>query len=184
MYKDYAEKHKVNMFEQLMECIKSGEQKEFAELKYQERFLNIRISPFSGGAIITSIDTTDRRLAEDALQEKISQLHMILPHAPLVLSAVNLEGEFILSEGKGLETLGRKPGEFVGVSAFDLYKKSNPDIVEYIRRALSGESVNAIVELDGEMFDVNYEPIMEADGKITGVVAVSNIITERKQREE
>jgi len=73
MYKEYAGKHQINMFEQLMECIKSGEQKEFVELKYKERFLNIRISPFSGGAIITSIDTTDRRLAEDALRREIKE---------------------------------------------------------------------------------------------------------------
>ncbi|MFC1886369.1 PAS domain S-box protein, partial [Thermodesulfobacteriota bacterium] len=129
-------------------------------------------------------DITDDKQVEETLQEKIQQLHAILSHAPLVLSAVNIEGEFILSEGKGLEVLGRKPGQFVGVSAFDLYKKSNPDIVEYIRRALSGESVNAIVGLAGKFFDVAYEPIRDHTGKIVGVVGVSNIITERKRVEE
>ncbi len=66
----------------------------------------------------------------------------------------------------------------------ELEKKNNPDIVEYIQRAMSGESVDAIVELGGEVFDVNYAPITEADGRISDVVAVSNIITERKRAEE
>ncbi len=125
-----------------------------------------------------------RKQSEDELQEKIGQLHAILSHAPLVLSAVDLEGVFILSEGKGLEVLGRKPGQFVGVSAFDLYKENNPDIFGYIQRAMTGESVNATVKLAGEVFDVNYEPIRDDTGKISGVVGVSNIITERKQTEE
>jgi PAS domain S-box-containing protein len=127
-------------------------------------------------------DITERKQAEEQLHEKIVQLDSILSNAPLVFSAVNLEGEFILSEGKGLEALGRKPGQFVGISVFDLYK-NNPDILEYIRRAMSGESVKAIVELGSEVFDVNYEPIRDDNGKIGGVVAVSNIVTERKQAE-
>jgi len=35
MYKDYAEKHHINMYEELIECIRSGDQKEFAGEHYQ-----------------------------------------------------------------------------------------------------------------------------------------------------
>jgi hypothetical protein len=69
MYKDYAGKHEIDMFEELMGCIKSGHQKEFGELKYKDRFLHIRISPFSGGAIITSIDITERKKLQDQIQQ-------------------------------------------------------------------------------------------------------------------
>ena len=69
MYKDYAGKHQLNMFEELMECIRTGEQKEFPELKYKERFLHIRISPFSGGAIITSIDLTEIKTLYEQLRQ-------------------------------------------------------------------------------------------------------------------
>ena len=69
MYEDYAGKHQINMFEKLMECITSGDQKEFPDLKYKGRFLNIRISPFSGGAIISSIDITERKKLEAQLRQ-------------------------------------------------------------------------------------------------------------------
>ncbi|MBU4185585.1 MAG: transporter substrate-binding domain-containing protein [Proteobacteria bacterium] len=69
MYKDYAGKHRINMFEELMECMRTGEQKEFLELKYEDRFLHIRISPFSEGAIITSIDLTETKNLHDQLRQ-------------------------------------------------------------------------------------------------------------------
>ncbi|MBU1169148.1 MAG: PAS domain-containing protein [Proteobacteria bacterium] len=68
MYKDYGSKHKNNMFEELMDCIETGRQKEFPEQKYNERFLHIRISPYSGGAIITSLDITKTKRAEEQIQ--------------------------------------------------------------------------------------------------------------------
>ncbi|MEE8398539.1 MAG: response regulator [Desulfobacterales bacterium] len=71
MYKDYAGNHQINMHGELMECIESGTQKQFPDLRYKERFLHVRISPFSGGAIITCIDNTER----NALQAQLQQVH-------------------------------------------------------------------------------------------------------------
>lgn len=58
MYKDYAEQHEIDMFSELVSCIEKREQKEFPELKYKDKYLHIHISPYSEGAIITSIDVT------------------------------------------------------------------------------------------------------------------------------
>lgn len=69
MYKDYAGKHKIDMLRELQDCIKSGVQKEFPELHYGEKYLHIRISPYSGGAIITSVDITERKRLEAKLHE-------------------------------------------------------------------------------------------------------------------
>jgi len=44
--KDYAGRHKINMRKELMNCIRSGKSKDFPELKYDDRFLYINISPF------------------------------------------------------------------------------------------------------------------------------------------
>jgi len=74
MYKDYAGKHKINMFEELAECIESGIPKEFPEQGYKDKFLYIRIAPFSEGAIITSIDITGQKQVE----ERIKRLNSIL----------------------------------------------------------------------------------------------------------
>ncbi len=142
-----------------------------------------------GIAIITN-DITERykmeselRKTKEMFRENLQTLCSILAHAPIVLSAVNLKGEFIISEGKGLELLGSKPGEFVGVSVFELYK-DRPDILGYFQKAMAGESVHAFVDLAGEIFDVNIEPIHDGSGNIYGVVAVLNIITELKNVEK
>ena len=80
MYKDYAGKHEINMHKELKQCMKSGESKEFPKQRYDGKFLQIRISPFSDGAIITSIDITDRVLAEDSMRKSQRQAR-VLAHA-------------------------------------------------------------------------------------------------------
>ncbi|UCF84302.1 MAG: PAS domain S-box protein, partial [Desulfobacteraceae bacterium] len=80
MYKDFAGKHEINMHKELKQCMKSGESKEFPKQRYDGKFLQIRISPFSEGAIITSIDITERVLAEDSMRKSQRQAR-VLAHA-------------------------------------------------------------------------------------------------------
>ena len=74
MFKDYGEKLGVNMQTELIACMKSGVSKEFSEQKYDGRFLRIKISPFSGGAIITLVNVTELNFLRRRLrsQEKIT----------------------------------------------------------------------------------------------------------------
>ena len=69
MYKDYAGKHEIDMYAELMECIRSGRSKEFPEQKYGDNVLSITISPFPKGAIIMSKDITEHKRAEEKLRE-------------------------------------------------------------------------------------------------------------------
>ena len=70
MFRDYAGKNKGYMYNELVKCIESGVPKEFPDEKYGDKFLYIKISPFPEGAIITSIDTTDRKMAEEKLSHQ------------------------------------------------------------------------------------------------------------------
>jgi len=69
MYKDYAGKHNINMYNELMECINSNISKEFPEQKYNGNFLYIRIAPFSKGAIITALNITKQKQLQTQLQQ-------------------------------------------------------------------------------------------------------------------
>lgn len=71
MYRDYASNHNIDMHAELMDSINSGVLKKFPEQKYKDIFLNINISPFPEGAIITSIDITARKLAEEKLSTRL-----------------------------------------------------------------------------------------------------------------
>jgi PAS domain S-box-containing protein len=69
MYRDFAESRQLDMYKELMDSIKSGIPKEYLDLKYDHKFLHIRISPYQDGAIITAIDTTPVRKLESELQQ-------------------------------------------------------------------------------------------------------------------
>jgi len=61
MYRDYAGKHKIDMYAELMKSIRTGKVREFPEQKYGDKFLSITIASFPKGAIITSLDVTEHR---------------------------------------------------------------------------------------------------------------------------
>jgi C4-dicarboxylate-specific signal transduction histidine kinase len=62
------------MYGELKECIRSGISKEFLEQEYDDRFLDIKIAPFSEGAIITTVDATSRKRAESHRKNLETQL--------------------------------------------------------------------------------------------------------------
>ncbi len=69
MYKDYAGKHNISMYNELMECMKSNISKEFPEQKYNGNVLYIRIAPFSKGAIITALNITKQKQLQTQLEQ-------------------------------------------------------------------------------------------------------------------
>lgn len=75
---------------------------------------------------------------QTAVQLKSAELlRTVINHSPIVLFALDSEGVFILTEGKGLETLGRKPAQAVGQSVFELYS-NYPKLLENVRSCLAG----------------------------------------------
>ena len=110
-------------------------------------------------------------------------LRAVAANLPVVLFALDREGVFTLSEGRGLEALGLEPSQVIGRSAFEMYREA-PQIVEDVRRALSGEEFSAISEMDGLTFEVWYSPLRGEVGEVAGVIGVAADITERKRAEE
>jgi len=74
MYKDYAGKHEIDMYAELMKCIRSGKTMRLPEQKYGDKLLSITLSPFYKGAIITSQDITERKKSEEELDRSREQL--------------------------------------------------------------------------------------------------------------
>ncbi len=79
-----------------------------------------------------------RTESEIALRESQETLQTVMSSAPIVLWAVDNNGEFTLFEGKGLERVGLEPGQVVGRSIFEV-SCDIPQIREDVRRALSGK---------------------------------------------
>ena len=120
-----------------------------------------------------------RAEARDAeLQRSEERLRAVVTNAPVILFAINADGIFTLSEGKGLAALGLAPGRLVGQSVFELYENS-PEILLDIERALAGETFSSSVTLGDLVYESHFAPQWDAYGQVTGLFGVSIDATER-----
>ncbi|MGP8247101.1 MAG: response regulator [Bryobacteraceae bacterium] len=118
-----------------------------------------------------------------ALEASEQRLHAVMSNEPIVLFALDAHGVYTLSEGKGLRALGRKPGEVVGQSFFDV-NKDRPTVLACIRRALAGETVIFTDRTKDYTFELWLNPQWDSDGAVTGVMGVALDITERVKAEQ
>jgi PAS domain S-box-containing protein len=128
-------------------------------------------------------DISERQQAEQALRESERLLRSVIDNAPLVLWAVDAEGRFTFSEGRGLKSLGLRPGEVVGQSLFEIYA-GNDEIIAAVRSALAGTEVRAVAVVQGMSWESRYGPLTNDAGEILGALGVSIDITERKRAEQ
>ncbi len=122
-------------------------------------------------------ERTDRLESEDQL------LSTAVTAAPIVLFSVDRFGNFQLSDGQVLESLGLQPGQMVGESVFDHFGDV-PELVANIRRALAGQSFTATVELRGRSLETSFSPVYGDDGHVQSVTGVAIDVTERRLVEE
>jgi PAS domain S-box-containing protein len=118
------------------------------------------------------------------LSEAEQRLRTVVAKAPVVFFSLDANGVFTLSEGRALEKLGLKPGQVVGQSIFQLYKKY-PGILESARRALAGEeftSSGILPDVD-LFFETHWAPTRTADGKLAGAIGIAVDVSERTKNE-
>ncbi len=126
----------------------------------------------------------DQRLsARKALRESETRLQTLITNLPVVVSELDHNGVYTLSEGKGLEKLGRKPGDVVGRSIFEVHA-DNAELLAHTRRALAGESFTSTVEIGGEVFEIRWTPLRDQDGRVSSVIRVGVNVSERARAEE
>jgi diguanylate cyclase (GGDEF)-like protein/PAS domain S-box-containing protein len=147
--------------------------------------LSIASLAHNDGPFVTIVarDVTERRRTESALKESEQKLRTLVTNAPIVLFAIDREGIFTHSEGKGLEGLGLKPGEVVGRSVWEAYR-DHPDILAHVRRALSGESHTATVRLGEIAFETRYAPYLDSNGRVMGIIGVGTDVTEQHRADQ
>jgi PAS domain S-box-containing protein len=139
--------------------------------------------------ICTFSDITERKRSEVARQKSESAalctatlLQTVVTNAPIIVYALDKDGVITLSEGKGLEAVGRKPGQTVGQRVFDL-SHDEPDRLENIRCVLAGTDRRWLWQLGDLVYETRATPIRDRNGQVTGLIAVATDITERQVAE-
>ncbi len=128
-------------------------------------------------------DTTDRKVAEAALQKSEEKFRFIVQHAPAIFFILDSNGVFLLSEGQGLSRISLTPGQVVGMSAFKIYGDF-PAICSSIKRALQGEPTRTTNDIEEIVFDTVYAPYFDTAGLQIGVIGIAIDITEKTKLEE
>ncbi|MDH3214670.1 MAG: PAS domain S-box protein [Candidatus Krumholzibacteria bacterium] len=138
-----------------------------------------------GTLISVGHDITERKSVDRALEEKDERLRTLVEQIPAVLWTTDINLCFTSSEGTGLESLGLKPGQVVGLSLYEYFSTDDPDYlpIEMHRRALRGESVKYDTLWSERVFESHIDPLRDKDGKIIGCLGFALDVTERKKAE-
>lgn len=131
----------------------------------------------------TVYDITEQINYRIASREHESLLRTTIDNSPVILFAINSDGIFTMSEGHALQSLGLKPGQVVGLSAYDVYKE-NPKIMQGVKDALSGMLVESTEVIGDKVFLAKYNPVKKGDGSVSGLIGIAVDISEKYQAQK
>jgi rsbT co-antagonist protein RsbR len=140
------------------------------------------LQPIADGALVFGVDVTDKLKERWRSQIENTALHAILNTLTIAVWVVDPDGMYTYHEGKGLERVGLRPGQMVGVSVFDVFK--GLPALDVLRRGLSGEAVRYPAPVSGVHWDNWQVPIFDDAGKVTSLVGISLDVTESKLTEQ
>ncbi|XYI02136.1 PAS domain S-box protein [Sorangium sp. So ce1128] len=124
-----------------------------------------------------------KTLAGSSSKEQLADLLGALSeNLPVIIWAINTEGIFTYYDGNGLQSLGMKPGQFVGMNIFAVFR--DLPAIEDVKRALRGNHAHTV----NEVFNLHWEnwvvPILDSLGNVESVVGLSLNISEQKKAEQ
>jgi len=95
-----------------------------------------------------SVDITERKRAEEALQEREERFRTLIEHAHDIITILDGEGKMVYQSPSTQRVLGYTPAELEGISAFSLV---HPDDVATVQ-----EAMGAIVGAPGTLASAEY----------------------------
>lgn len=134
-------------------------------------------------ALMVLYDMSERRSAEEHLEERENQLRLMLEQLPAIVSTYDRHGVFTSTQGAGLAALGLDAGAFVGRRLADVVGGEDKVTVVSMHAALRGESTTNEFEYEGRVYENRSEPLRRRDGTIAGAINLGFDVTERRRVE-
>ncbi len=136
-------------------------------------------------------DITERKQAEQALQQQRRELQMIIDSVPAMVFYKDTENRFIRTNRALENAMGLSKNELEGKSIFDLYPEEQADAYWRDDKEVmaSGDAKHDIIESmtthRGTRLVQTYKiPYLNEEGAVAGVIGFALDITERKQAEQ
>ena len=134
------------------------------------------------GRIVVLRDISEQKQAEANLRASEERLRIMVQQMPAVLWATDIELNFTLSMGAGLDRPGLAPGTVVGMTLYDFFESDDPSYLPIAAhlRALEGEASAFEFEWSGGHFECHVEPLTSESGETIGSIGVALDISERE----
>ncbi|MEG4800858.1 PAS domain S-box protein [Microcoleus sp. ARI1-B5] len=149
------------------------------------------VSPWGEEELMYAIgrDVTDRKLAQESLQQSNSILRSVIESTPDVIFVKDIQGRYAIVNSAAADWLQTSPEAMIGLDDTNLFPPQiAQQIIEADRKIIAGgENLNyeEIVPKNGEMRTLLTAkcPWRDSEGNAIGVVGISRDITEIKKIE-
>jgi|GEM_PF-4733736 len=135
---------------------------------------------FLGSLVAQAGPTIHAFILNRELRKAEQRLRAVFSNAPVFITVYEPDGTVALSEGAGLEGLGRVAGAMVGSSIYEeLPGPEGQQVRANIERGLRGEKFESRISLSGRELETRYAPLRDENGEPTAVIGVTLDVSER-----
>ncbi len=134
-------------------------------------------------------DVTDRKRAEDSLQESQERMRLFIDHAPAAIAMFDRDMRYLAVSRRWLEDYGLS-GTILGRTHYDVFPEISERWKKLHQRGLAGETLSEEVDrferADGTVQWLKWQmhPWRTAAGEVGGIVLFTEDITQRMLAEE
>ncbi|MBK8413772.1 MAG: response regulator [Bacteroidetes bacterium] len=120
--------------------------------------------------------------AELALQESERKLETVIAKSPIILFAINKEGQFTMFKGRGVELLNVNPEDIIGKNFIETHRILPIDI-KSLRNVIGGKELSTTMEVNNRFLDITCIPQRDEFFEPSGMIGIATDITDLKNSE-
>lgn len=120
--------------------------------------------------------------AERALQESERKLETVIAKSPIILFAINKEGQFTMFKGRGIELLNVNPEDIIGKNFIETHRILPLDI-KSLRNVIGGKELSTTMEVNNRFLDITCIPQRDEFFEPSGMIGIATDITDLKNSE-